>query len=73
MEYTIFKICDGNIDLSKDNIHILLTDKNSSITLDDDTYWDVIGGRESLITNGLIYVESKPIEVKEDNKSKKNR
>lgn len=69
MEYTIFKTCDGNIDLSKDDIHILLTDSNNSITLDDDTYWFVMENRESLISSGLIYVDSKPLEVKE-NKSK---
>lgn len=72
MEYTIFKICDGNIDLSKDDIHILLTDSNNSITLDDDTYWFVMEDRESLISNGLLYVNSKPLEIKE-NKAKKTK
>lgn len=71
MEYTIFKICDGNIELASGDIKILLTNESNSITLDDDTYWSLMEDKQHLIKNGLIFVSQKTIESKEVEKANK--
>lgn len=70
MEYTIFKTCSGNVLLEKGEFKILLTDTENSVTLDDDTYWDLMEDKQHLISNGLIYVQQTPIIVETVEKKK---
>ena len=73
MKYIIYKTCDGNIDLSNDNIKLMLTDTYNCIEVDDDTYWDIMETREHLIANGLLVVKMvDEVEVEEPKKLKKS-
>lgn len=70
MKYIIYKTCDGNIDLSNDDIKLMLTDTYNCVEVDDDTYWNVMEGRQHLIANGLLVVKMID-EVEDVKKSKK--
>lgn len=76
MKYIIYKICDGNIDLSCDDIKIMLTDTYNCIEVDDDTYWHIMEKRQHLIASGLLYVkmidENEPT-AKEEKGNKKSK
>ena len=74
MKYIIYKTCEGNVDLSTEDIKIMLTDAYNCIEVDDDTYWDVIEGRQHLIANNLLVVKMIDEEVeKKPSKTKKTK
>lgn len=68
MKYLIYKTCDGNIDLSNDDIKLMLTDAYNCVEVDDDTYWNIMEDRQHLIANGLLTVKMVDEEVKEESK-----
>lgn len=76
MKYIIYKTCDGNIDLSNDNIKLMLTDTYNCVEVDDDTYWNIMEHRQHLIANGLLVVKMiddvEDIKEEETKKSKKS-
>ena len=72
MRYIIYKTCDGNVDLSNDDIKLMLTDTYNCIEVDDDTYWDIMENRQHLIANGLLVVKMFDENI-DDNKEEKTK